>query len=538
MGNPGSSHEYAGTGSARIAGQQLGRAAAVVILPKGEIGKWMTVRNTAELIRKAGPQPANDSTYFNEWWNLYHALRCATVNGTCHLTLYLWRTAHYTTFTDPSTLTASQARAEFLDTDGTCTIEIFDKSHRDSPFEARILAGSADSTALFDIEVKLDDGSTERVSNCNMTASSANYFVKRVGSTRDWGVVDKGVGTRPVNTSWVDFSDGTDPNVTVGEDGLTGLDQNDFIGTQHASGNTGLYALSRFNNTLERPEHVFVPHKFTVEATTVTLMHAVEDFCYAYNYIPVLGVPKTGMTRDNVSDLHYGLGDYSSFTKFGNSIGGTIGCWPWGTPSELMNTQENASEDPPRISPEGAKIGLLAAVLGRKWIEESAAGYDYGDSGFAELEFETSADDSEILDPLGWQVIRSDLGNIFWGHGTFSTDPDFWDETARRLDNYAIVSIDYATMPDVHRKIPIGKMRAMERRIRAFFRSMHRDHPDAFRFDTFERNVLVDVVGQNDLTSDAYDAGTIYTLWDTAWAPSAQAIRHKYSHNLKRTVSE
>ena len=135
------------------------------------------------------------------------------------------------------------------------------------------------------------------------------------------------------------------------------------------------------------------------------------------------------------------------------------------------------------------------------------------------------------------QVIRSDLNNIFWGHCTLSTDPDFIDETIRRVDNFMIRSIDESTMQDLHRKGSPIRMRSIERRIRAYLRNFFNQHRDFFRYDEFDDAVEVDVVGQNDVESDAYLEGKLFTRWVTRPARSIHSIIHRYSHERKRTES-
>lgn len=522
--------------SERIVEGQLGRVIHIGLFPLAEIGKWITVRNRAELKEKCGPIPAVTDACFNDYWNAYMALR----NGVGYITLLIWNTAHYSDYTDPDTLTATQSSIELLDADGTCTLEITDRRYGLSDMEVKVLAGSIDSTSYFDLEIYFSNtGKTTRVNNCSMTTTSENYVAKQVGTTRIWKIADKGVGTRPVNITTAVPLDTASANVTVGSNGWTGLDQNDFIGTESVKGNTGVYAISSFENTLLKPEHIMIPYKFTMAADSetadlVTMLTELETWAETNEIVPILGTP-SGLNRDQVADYRRGEGSYS--TAFGTEIGGGLMLWPWGTPSELMTSQDTVTGLPPRISPEGVKAGALARCIKKDWIHQAAAGFDYGETGFAELERDTDMNDHNVLDALGIQTILASLGNIIWGHYSLSRNPKFLHETVRRQDNLHITSINVATMPDVSRPASVNKLKGMGRKMRMYFRSNFKTHPNAYRYATFEESVFVDVEGQNDRASDAFDAGDIFTAWDTIYAPNIHKIRHQYDHSRERFVT-
>lgn len=529
MGDPRTSHQYQAQGSGAIRPAQEGVAAAICVLPEGKMNEWVTLRSLADLYREFGSKPALTDPGFNDWWNLYMALKNAMWNNRSYLTLYVWRTAHYTDYTDPSTLTAVAGSYTFPDSDGSNTLKLEDVSARDDVFSGKIVASSLDSSTMFDIEIYVDGSLYEAVRNCNMTVGDVNYAVTRVGTQRRWKAVDLGLGTLPAVT-------GSAQAFAGGSDGVTGLLYTDLIGTQHATGNTGLYALSEFG-PLEKPEHVMIPHKMSSASNERLLMKALELFCYTYGYIPVTRTPE-GYDRTEVKEFKSGTGDFAGLGAFGNDIGGSQMVWPWGTPPELMTEKVTGTTLPPRVSAEGAKIGALCRLIGIKGVEEAAAGYTYGDTGFSELERKTNTDDSELLDPIGVQVIRSDLGNIFWGHCTMSTDPVYIDETVRRFDNLDIRAIDHATMPDLHRKGSPTRMRSIERRILAYHRNRFNQHRDFYRYDNFSDAIEVDVVGQNDVESDAYLVeGKLFTRWVTRPARSIHDIIHRYSHEAKRTES-
>lgn len=527
MGDPRTQHQYQGQGEGAIRPALQGVAAAIAILPQGRINEWRTLRSPADLFREYGSKPALTDPGFNDWWNIYMALKNGVWNGRSFCTLYVYRTAHYTDYTDPSTLTAAAGSATFVDSAGEDTLKLVDQSPREDVFTGKIVASSLDSSSMFDIEIYVDGSLYDSCRNVNMTPKDVNYVVTRVGTQREWKVVDLGEGTLPVPAETA---------FAGGNSGVTGLVYQDLIGVKHVSGNTGLYALSEFSR-LEKPEHVMIPHVFSSANDERLLMKELEDFCYANGYIPVTRTPQN-YDRSEAKDYRLGTGDFAGLTPFGNDIGGSLMMWPYGTPPELMTEKVSGSSLPPRVSAEGAKIGALCRVIGIKGVEESAAGIGYGDSGFAELERKTNSDDSELLDPIGVQVIRSDLSNIFWGHCTLSTDPDFIDETIRRVDNLMIRAIDEATMQDLHRKGSPIRMRSIERRIRAYLRNFFNQHRDFFRYDEFDDAVEVDVVGQNDVESDAYLVeGKLFTRWVTRPARSIHSIIHRYSHERKRTES-
>ncbi len=514
MGAPRVSHQYqASDGASRIQGVVLGIAAMVGVFDKGEVGEVYTCMNPADFRNKLGSAPK--AGYENDYYNALNALEVATVNGRCHLTLLVVKTAHYTDPSDPTTLTAAQGSVSFPDSDGTNTITIYDRSHRDSPLSAKITAGSADSTSLFDIEIYDDDVLVDAVRNVNTDPDSPNYVGRAVGSSRDWGVTDLGRETIPVAA--------TATALAGGSDGLTGLVDADFEGAESAKGRTGWYLFKPYVSTLQKPEYLFCPRTFD----DPTLAQSMADFAVDNYMIPVLATP-AGLNREDARDYRNGTGDYSASAAFGDSIGGQLMVWPHYTPKQLMSTSPKT-----RISPEGLKVGLLAAAIGRDWIHQAAAGFEYGDlrGVVGELERDTDEADSELLDPIGIQVIRSDLELMVWGHRTLSSNPDFADEQIRRLDNFAIHSINLATQAMLHRPLTLSRCRMLERNITEFFRNIFTQHPEAFSVDAFDDAVKVDVLGQNTVGSTDWMAGKLYSFWSTFWSPAIQEIIHRYSHH-------
>lgn len=506
-------HQYQPSdGSSRIIATELGIAAVVGVFAQGEKGKVMTIMNKADAYNKLGSSPKPG--YENDFFNVINALEAATVNQRCFLTLLVVNTAHYTDPTDPSTLTATQGSVSFPDSDGTNAITIYDRSHRDSPFSAKITAGSADSTSLFDLEIYEDDVLIDSVRNVNMTPTSRNYVGKAVGSARAWGITDHGRGINPVAASAT--------SMTGGNDGLTGLVDADFEGDESAKGKTGWYLFKPYMSTLQKPEYLFCPRS----CDRPLLAQSMADFAEDNLMIPVMATP-SGLNREGVRDYRNGTGDYTH-SAFGSAIGGHLMIWPHYTPKQLMSTSPKT-----RISPEGLKVGRLAAAIGLDWIHQTAAGVEYGDvkAVVGELEIETDFDDCKLLDPIGVQVIRKDLGMLIDVHKSLSSDPNFMDEHVRRLDNYTIHSFDLASKAMLHRPLTLPKCRKLERNMTEFLRGIFTSHPESYSVETFKEAATIDVVGQNILGSADWNNRKLNTFWSTWWSGAIQTINHKYSHH-------
>jgi len=517
MGSPKVESQYVSTTGGQIVSSELGYAATEGVFVKGSFDPTICL-NEADFRANFGDDPVEG--YENDYWNCIEFFRNSVYGSRGYGKLIVMRVAHYATISDASSLEADQASVTFGSDvlDGLTEVDVFrilDKSPRVSPLSAILEVGDADQSNLFNIAIYEDNVFSERVTNCNMVPSSANYITKMVGSTHDWEA-------EAITNNRMPLIDSVEEDLTGGANGLTGLIATDFIGAESEDGNTGMRRLLEFMQTVYKPEVFFIPWSSEVDNHAVAL--ELESFCNSYGIIPIMGTP-AGLNRITAKA-------YKEDNTFGNAVGGSLMIWPRYTPPILMSDSPRT-----RISPEGKKAGLMMATIGRDWIHQTAAGHDYGEgTSIGELEIKTKEADSELLDPIGIQVIREDKGRMIYGHRTLSTDPNYYDEQMRRLDNHTNNSINLSTERLLHRPLTEELMDELETELISYFYNLFVAHPRAFTHDTFAENVIIKVREVNIVNSTDWKAGKLYTYRDIDWAFAVQNIVHKYAHTHAMSV--
>jgi hypothetical protein len=501
-------------GSSQITGVALGYGFVVGVFLKGEIDTIGICMNEADFRKQYGDLPVTG--YENDYYNCIEFFRHCVANGVTWGKLMVCRTAHHNE--DGSLATAAKGAYSCLDSTSAVTFIVSDKYERESPFSVKVVAGTSDATNLRDLIVYEDDEVFDRIKNFNMDPTSPNYIVTQAAG-KEYEITDSLTGILPAVM-------GSASDLTGGSDGLAEFATTDLIGGEYSGGNTGMYTILDYVQTKYKPEYMMIPYASSgvYAATKQALAKSMETFAISYGMIPIHGTP-AGLDRLTYKQYAEATDDYDAGSALGDATGGTLVEWPHYTPPYLMNSSPRT-----HISPEGTKMGLLMAVIGRSWIHQSAAGFEDGRVIASELEIKTKEADSELLDDLGLQVIRKDKGMIFDSHQSRSSNPNFADESVRRRENYCNHSINLSTQAMLHKPLTVSRCRQLEANMKTFFMNLFKSYPEAFVYETFEENVTIDVVGQNIPDSPDWREGKLYTYRKIAWSRAIQEIVHRWAH--------
>lgn len=523
-------HQHDDSAGSQIPGVQTGIGVIVGVFEKGTTPTLSVNFEDWKQKHGSGPMVDGDTTFWGDWYAVEAFFLNAENAGQSAGKLITINVRHYSSVSDPTTTTAVKGHYDLLDSTSGETWTITDKHYRvrpgtaaDSPLDVKIVA-SAMNPAFVDMIVYENDVEIARHRNLSATSTDPNYVLKVIPASADYEVTDNGLGTLPAVMA-------ESVALTDADNGLTGLNGNDFVGAANAGGNTGIYQLESYLHTVEKPSHGIAPwfDAKTYDSTTIPYYQSFADYLTTNNIQPILGLPK-GLNRTLAKAFKQGSdGNTYAHTQFLDTIDGTIMVWPNYTPVTLMETLESGQKI--RITPTAAKMGLIFAAGMKKWIHRTAAGPIYGKvRGIGELEVDTEWADSETLEPVGIQVIRKDKGNVIDSHQTISSDPNFKVESVRYRDNYAIHAINLGTEQFLHENLTEKIMDRVQIAIREFFQNIFDTYPDAFTFSDFDDAVDIDVRGQNTINSADWIAGKLYTRWRSFWSYAIQEIVHRWSH--------
>lgn len=386
-------------------GQSTSIAGLIGVASAGPIGTPVMVTSLAGFEEQFGN--ARLDSY------LYHGVKDFFEQGgnLC----YVVRTAHYVDVSDPSTLTAVKPVATAVDNASTPAPAIrFSLPHgtfyNGYKVEVVDLADNAFDFLLRDPEGNLLESHRSILVG---TASIGNdryaeaYFPR--ASIRGMEVED--LGGVPVAGVYT---------FATGADGLTGLDDTDFIGSPTAK--TGIQAF----NSVSSIRLLAAPG-----ITSPAFIQALITYCETrQNVIPIITTP-AGLSPQEALNFRFGTGVFSH-SAFNSNYAGLY--WPW-----IIRRDPATRQDRP-IPPEGTVMGIMARTdyVAHPWI--AAAGKNRGVVRNA-LGVEYSVDTAENGELYDAQinVIRNfpESGVVVWGQKTLTNKPSAFDRmNVRRLFLY------------------------------------------------------------------------------------------------------
>lgn len=328
--------------------------------------------------------------------------------------LYVHRVVHYTNIDDETTTTAKLATADLpsgSNVMATFTGKSFGSVYNGVTITTQLSEGFTADKGVFDVLVTRADGTVlER--HTKLVVGSEN--------SRD----DRYLSTYLARNSF--FINGYPKGGAVvagsvklagGEDGLTGLSDSDYIGSE--ASRTGLHAFDGIENI----NLIAVPG-VTSPAVIQELLTYAENSQTMY---PIVGTPR-GLNKQQAIDYRLGKGTYSH-ASFNTSFGGMY--WPW---IKFYNSRTNEIDYKPN---EGSVMGVFAYndAYGNLW--DAPAGLTRGRIRNA-LGLETNADKGsrDMLYDAGINPIVDFKGDgvVVWGQKTLQLKPSATDRAnVRRL---------------------------------------------------------------------------------------------------------
>lgn len=360
-------------------GVAQGVAAMVGVTQTGPFGTVTTVYNFADWVRIFGG-------YISENYPTYKHVKKFFLNGGGRLEFV--RIAHYTDITDDTTLTAAYSTGEILDDQGTpeARINVYGKymgSYYDD-ITIELSAGTNGVSGEFKIVIKLDGNKVEEFDNLSLDTTADNYFdtvVNHPNSGSLYVMLEDTVNTNPVNDAQ------TAVVLSGGDDGLTDLDKDDYIGDSTAE--TGIELFGQ----VDQGVNICVPDATVNDTGTehVDIIKGIDAFIQARHNtsFQIVVVPEgktpiqaiTWMTSTLALDSPY----YAAYYEF------------------LVD-----SDDGILISPGGAICGLYARYANspNKGVWWSPAGYEAQLLGFSGLERKVNGTNLGLLNQSRINAIK------------------------------------------------------------------------------------------------------------------------------------
>jgi len=357
--------------------------------------------------------PVNEPTLVTSWEQFLHtfggylaagylvyAARAFFDNGGS--VLWVTRIAHATDPTKPETLVAVPATVTLKDRAGTpvntLTITAASPGTWGRKLSITVQDGTRNPTTEFTLLVKENGVVSEVYADLSLDETKANYVELMINGKSDSILAaDKQSATaspanRPATGTFA---------LTGGDDGLTGLTDQDYIGDPGV--HTGLYAF----DSVEALNLLCVPG-----VTTATVI--IAGLTYAENRKDVLFLADApfGIPPQEALDFRKGTGTYNH-AAFDSSYGALY--YPWLRITDpLTNTAKY-------VPPTGAVAGCIARSDQKAAVWSAPAGIDRGRiRNVLGLGYITNRSERDVLYPEGINCIASlpDAGICLWGQKT------------------------------------------------------------------------------------------------------------------------
>ncbi len=386
-------------------------AAMVGVAEKGPINKSTLVASWEQFVNKFG-------SYINNSY-LAYAARAFFDNG--GQVLYVNRIAHYSDITDKTTLTAVKSSVTLQDRAGTpldtLKISAVNEGTWGDDLSVEIQDGDNDPANEFNLVVKYQGNVKESFKNLSMDDSKNNFVELAINEKSEYVTVsDLDSATTPPDDRPAAGSN----SLTAGDDGLTGLDDNDYIGD--SSQHLGIYSFDE----IDALNLLLVPG-----VSTATVIQAGITYCEGRQDLMFIADSPLGLEPTEVVDFRKGQGGYTH-AAFNSSYAALY--YPWLEISDPVTGKKKL------IPPGGAVAGCYARSDRKTFVWYAPAGIDRGHIfNVLALEYNTSRGERDVLYPEGINVIASfpDSGINIWGQRTLQSQPSAVDRiNVRRLMMY------------------------------------------------------------------------------------------------------
>ncbi|MDF2615348.1 MAG: tail sheath protein [Sedimentibacter sp.] len=382
-------------GSKPVTGASTGIAAFIGCAQKGEPGVATLVKSFKEFTGIFG-------SYISNGW-LAYAVENFFIEAGDGADCYVVRTVHYTDITDRDTNTNSVASVILKDAATTPQNALKAETLTDeaSDLKVTIAAATSGTTDKFKVEIYKGSGSTAIASLDEQTNSEIDGVT--LGGVKFTMITT----TRPANIAKA--------ALTGGSDGLTGITDNDYIGSQ--ASNTGLYALDFIDENM----NIVVPGITSRSVLLATASYAANKKCFQIGDEPI------GLDYLEARDFKQAIGDYSSEAAIDSDFSALY--YPW------IYIKDPVTGGKKLFPPAAAMAGVYARVAGSRGVHKAPAGVEDGKLRCA-IGVERVINDTQQaeLNPNGVNVIRSfsDAGIVAWGARTTSSNAS-WRYINNRL---------------------------------------------------------------------------------------------------------
>ena len=353
-------------------------------------------------VTESGPVEGDvEVTDFNTWTrifgdfvsdthDLYKQVKKAFLNGAKKVRTK--RVVHYTDPTDASTCTALKATGSLTDSESTLGTRITVTARYEGAREIIVKTAAASNSAAecFDLEVWVKGIRRETYKNLSEDKASEDYFVTVVNSKSYYIVL----ADSATNTSHVKPAQSV--TLSGGNDGLSGLDDDDFLGDEIAG--TGVHAFNTYMDT------GILVCTYADQQETVILRQGL--LLWLKNIKPLnFGIMVVPKTKQN----HAAAVEWMTETF---------------TPDERRAAMYGPylidSDDGKAISPAGAIAGLFAAWGNdaMKGIWQNMAGTDAVLYGFSGVVQKYSATQAGKMNENNINVIKSEAGTGIYINGS------------------------------------------------------------------------------------------------------------------------
>ena len=385
-----------------------------------------------------GDDPLTD--YDMDYWYVWSFYTASVGKGA----LWVKNVSHYTDYQNPGTATAAKATATDLAAKR-LRVSAYSRGEwahaANDNLQLVIQTATSGMSSRFDVIVKLNGVVVKQYLSGSFDSTLTNNFRDMIPSAGDGYIIP----------TWDGASDAPSAGTyqfTGGDNGLSGLVANDWLGAEHADGNTGWRALLPLLTTIEqRPMAVL--DQLANETYGESIYSGLLTFSEA-NQLSFYSATPSGLNRTTAANYIKGDGAYTVNKRTQYGTGRVI--WPWGYP--------RGSNDETLIIPaSGADCGRAAYVAnqyGNDSPHEPHAGTDRGKGFlgdvFSAMERETNAADSSALDDIRVVVVRTDIRRTPYIYGSWSTSYDsrFDAWSVRLLDTELMAGAVIQSEPYVH----------------------------------------------------------------------------------------
>ncbi len=448
--SPGVYVEEKPSGEKPIEGVGTSTGAFVGIAERGPIGKAEQIANWTQFVKKFGG-------YIADGYLAYAVNQFFAEGGT---RCFVVRTCHYTDITDAATKTSVPAAAVLLDSSNAPSMRVQASDGTWGNYVADPKAGlsievktATELAGGFQLVVKYK-GAEEEIFD-DLTIAKVEDEVNKKSA---YIVVEK--------DSWDSTTgSGNIPRVVAnvplagGNDGLTGINGNDFLGDE--SSQTGLHAF----DIVDDINIVAMPDRAGDRDAIIGGL----NYCQNRKDCFFVADPEYGLDPTAVEAFKKATTPYTG-NAFNSSYGALY--YPWVIVSDPRTGGKRY------MPPSGAVAGTYAHTDSVRGVHKAPAGIieGYLDS-VSDVERTITKSEHDGLNPAGINVIRKfpTSGICIWGTRTVSADPEWRYLNIRRLFLFLEESIDKGTQWVVFEPNTPALWGSVRRNITAFLLRVWRD---------------------------------------------------------------